>query len=314
MRTITIVGPGMWGTALAVQARRAGLDVQLLGLEAERLEAGFEVTALADTAPTGEAVLLVVKAAAAVDAFGALAPRLDPQVPLVICSKGLDANGPRLLSEGVHEVAPAQVVMVLSGPSFADEVMADHPTAVSLAAQPADLPQAERLAKALHTRHFRAYVSDDPVGVQIGGTAKNVVAIACGMARGLGLGANAEAALATRGLAEMARLNAAMNGKPASLMGLAGLGDVFLTCAGPSSRNFSFGMSMAQGRTADAAEAEIGLAEGRRTAHLLPLLARAHGVEMPIAEALEGVLTSRLELASAIDALLERPLRRETSS
>ncbi len=313
MRTLTIVGPGTWGTALAVQARRAGLDVQLLGRRARRLEAGFEVAALADTAPSGEAVLLVVKAAAVAAAMTALAPRLDPLVPLVICAKGLDDTGPRLLSEAVHAAAPAQVVMALSGPSFADEVVADHPTAVSLAARPVDLPRAEWLAHALHTPHFRPYLSDDPVGVQIGGAAKNVVAIACGMARGLGLGANAEAALATRGLAEMARLNAVMGGKPTSLMGLAGLGDLFLTCAGPHSRNFRFGMTVAEGRTADEAEAEVGLAEGRHTARLLPQLAHVRGVEMPIAEALDAVLAGRLELASAIDTLLERPLGREAS-
>ncbi len=311
MQRLAIVGAGAWGTALAVQARRAGREVMLIGRRGGGRTAGFDVQAATALDAAVDAALLAVPARAVVASVRDMAPRLRADVPLVLCAKGLDEDGPRLLADAVVAAAPGRVVAILSGPSFADEVVQDRPTAVAVAAAPVDIATAERLAAALHTKHFRPYVTADPVGVQIGGAAKNVVAIACGMARGLDLGANAEAALVTRGVAEIARLGAVAGARTATLMGLGGLGDLVLTCAGPHSRNFRFGMAVARGCAAAAAERTVGLAEGRATAPLLVGFARARGVETPIALGVADVLAGRVSLGDALDRLLERPLARE---
>ena len=328
MRRLTVVGTGAWGTALAIQAARAGCDVQLLArtraaaeelarvrrlpmLGDAPLPTAVEVRGLDAATSLGDAVLAAVPADATVAVARRLAPHLPTAVRFVVCAKGLDPVGPRLLADAVAATLGDAVVAVLSGPSFADEVAADLPTAVALAVGPGHREAGEGLCRALHSAHFRPYLSDDPVGVQIGGAAKNAVAIACGMARGLGFGANAEAALLTRGLAEIARLAAALGARPQTLMGLAGVGDLALSCAGPHSRNFRFGMAVGGGSDADAAEARGGRAEGRKATPLLVRFARRYGVQMPIAEALDRVLDGRLPLAEAIRRLLERPLGSE---
>jgi glycerol-3-phosphate dehydrogenase (NAD(P)+) len=314
IRRLAVVGAGAWGTALALQGRRAGREVGLLARTGERVVAGLPVTALDRAGPDdlGDAVLLVVPAHAVREVATALAGRLPAGVPVVCCAKGLDAAGPGLLLDALAAVLPGRPLLTLSGPSFADEVRADKPTALDLAASPAHRDIATALAHALHTPHFRPYVSADPVGVQLGGAAKNVVAIAAGVARGLDLGDNAEAALVTRGLAEMARLGAALGAEPQTLMGLAGLGDLVLTCHGPHSRNFRFGEALGRGRDPASAEREVGLVEGKRTAALIVALARARGVDLPIAAAVDAVLERRTGLAAAIDGLLERPLAAES--
>ena len=331
MQRLTVVGAGAWGTALAIQAHRAGRTVQLLAHDAAAAAAlaaarrhdalpgavlapEIDVVAL-DAAPDlGDVVLSAVPSHATVAVARRLAGAAEPGLPWIVCAKGLDPDGPTLLTEATAAVLPGATLAVLSGPSFADEVAADLPTAVALAVVPADRAVGEALCHALHSERFRPYLNDDPVGVQIGGAAKNVVAIACGMARGLGFGANAEAALLTRGLAEITRLGLVMGAKPTTLLGLAGVGDLALTCAGPHSRNFRFGEAVGRGVDADRAEAEGGLAEGRRAAPLLLHLARARGVDMPIAEALDSVLAGRLDLGGAIGRLLERPLASEFPS
>lgn len=314
--------------ALALQAHRAGNDVQLLARDAAAadrvrrrgppralggatLPGAIPLRGLAAADELGAVVLAAVPAAATVEVARRLAPMIGDGTAFVICAKGLDQTGPRLLADAVAPILPGAVRLVLSGPSFADEVAANLPTAVALAAAPADRGVGRAVCKALHTPRFRPYLNDDPVGVQVGGAAKNVVAIACGMARGLGFGANAEAALLTRGLAEIARLGAALGAKPRTLMGLAGVGDLALTCAGPHSRNFRFGMAVGGGLDADAAEAQGGRAEGRKAAPLMVALAGQHGVDMPIAAALDAVLRGTLALDEAIRRLLERPLGSE---
>ncbi len=307
---IGVVGAGAWGVALASQARRAGREARLFARTGGRTVGGVAVTALAEAEgdALGEAVLVVVPARAVREVGAALAPRLAGDVPVVCCAKGLDAAGPGLLLDALAALLPGRPLLALSGPSFADEVRADKPTALDLAAPAAERDVAVALAHALHTPHFRPYVSADPVGVQLGGAAKNVVAIAAGVARGLELGDNAEAALVTRGLAEMARLGAALGAEPRTLMGLAGMGDLVLTCRGPHSRNFRFGEALGRGRDPTSAERTVGLVEGKRTAALIVALARARGVDLPIAAAVDAVLEGRLGLARAIDGLLERPL------
>jgi glycerol-3-phosphate dehydrogenase (NAD(P)+) len=314
IRRLGVVGAGAWGTALAVQARRAGLEVRLFARAGGREVDGLPVVALgaATAEDLGDAVLLVVPAKAVRQVGGVLAERLPAGVPVVSCAKGLDAEGPGLLLDALAALLPGRPLLVLSGPSFADEVRADQPTALDLAAAPAHRELAVTLAHALHTPHFRPYVSRDPVGVQLGGAAKNVVAIAAGVARGLELGDNAQAALVTRGLAEMARLGAALGAEARTLMGLAGLGDLVLTCHGPHSRNFRFGEALGRGRDPAGAEREVGLVEGKRTAALIVALARARGVELPIATAVDAVLEGRSGLADAIAGLLERPLTAES--
>ncbi len=325
---LTVVGSGAWGAALAIQAHRAGCEVALLARDANAadalarsrrspqlpqatLAAAIAVAHLDDPPALGDAVLCVVPSDTTVAVARRLGPRLTPGTPWVICAKGLHADGPQLLTEATAAAIPGVTLGVLSGPSFADEVAANLPTAVALAVAPVDRAVGEALCTALHSQRFRPYLNDDPVGVQIGGAAKNVVAIACGMARGLGFGANAEAALLTRGLAEIARLGLVMGAKPTTLLGLAGVGDLALTCAGPHSRNFRFGEAVGRGAAPDAAEAAGGLAEGRKAAPLLLRLARLRGIDLPIAEALDAVLRGRLDLADAIGRLLERPLTEE---
>jgi glycerol-3-phosphate dehydrogenase (NAD(P)+) len=325
---ITVVGSGAWGTALALQARRAGRSVLLLARtddEARRiartretkhlpgvpLDAAIDVGSLEAVGDLGDAVLFVVPSDATVAVARRLAPALEGGPPLVICAKGLHPEGPQLLADAVATAVPGVRLAVLSGPSFADEVARDLPTAVALAVGPGERIMGEALCRALHSQHFRPYLNDDPIGVQIGGAAKNVVAIACGMARGLGFGANAEAALLTRGLAEIARLGRILGARPETLLGLAGVGDLALTCGGPHSRNFRFGEAVGRGVEPERAEREGGLAEGRKAVPLLLRLAGCQGVDMPIAAALDAVLGGRLALGEAIERLLERPLASE---
>ncbi|MFW5833382.1 MAG: NAD(P)H-dependent glycerol-3-phosphate dehydrogenase [Pseudomonadota bacterium] len=328
LERLTVVGSGSWGTALAIQAQRAGRAVRLLArtedearriretrdtkhLPGVRLDGAIEVASLEAPGELGDAVLCVVPSDATVAVATHLAPGLREGTALVICAKGLHPEGPKLLGEALGEAVPGARLAVLSGPSFADEVAQDLPTAVALAVGPGDRLLGEAVCRALHSQHFRPYLNDDPIGVQIGGATKNIVAIACGMARGLGFGANAEAALLTRGLAEIARLGRALGARPETLLGLAGVGDLALTCAGPHSRNFRFGEAVGRGVEPDRAEREGGLAEGRKAVPLLLQLAGARGVDMPIAATLEGVLGGRLALGEAIEQLLERPLASE---
>ncbi|MEO1089233.1 MAG: NAD(P)H-dependent glycerol-3-phosphate dehydrogenase [Pseudomonadota bacterium] len=311
MDRLTVVGGGAWGRALASQAVRAGRRVTLAS-RTETTLANVRTVGLDEaTAAKTDALVLAVPSAATVEVAARFAPTLAPGTIVVLTAKGLDADGPRLLSEAVAATLLGATIVVLSGPSFADEVALGLPTAVVVAAVPVDAAAAERVARAFHAEAFRPYVNDDPVGVQIAGAAKNVVAIACGMARGVGFGANAEAALLTRGLSETSRLGLVLGAKPATFRGLAGVGDLSLTCAGPHSRNFRFGEAVGLGQASDAAEATSGLAEGRAAAPLLVHLAAMQGIEMPIAAAVAAVLAGRIGLGDAIRGLLARPLTSE---
>jgi len=325
MRRIGIVGAGAWGTALAAVARRAGAEVAIWAREAEVAEAinvrhenpflpGIALDAAiraVDLAEAGraDAVLLAPPAQhlRAVAANLALAPA----TPLVICTKGIEQRSCKLMSEVAAEVLPAHPVAVLSGPSFAAEVARGLPTAVTLAADDAALGR--RLAAALGGPVFRPYLSDDPVGAQIGGAVKNVLAIACGIVVGRRLGENARAALITRGLAEMVRLGTALGGKAATLMGLSGLGDLTLTCHGLASRNLTLGIALGEGRTLAAVLAERrSVAEGVSSAAAVVRLAHRHRVAMPITEAVDAILNRGADIDGTIAGLLARPFRAET--
>ncbi len=326
-RRCGVVGAGAWGTALALVAARAGLEVSLWGRDAAQIEAMRRdrvnarylpgaplpdaVQPTADLARVARAdlVLLVAPAQALRGVGAALAGLMAPQTPVVICAKGIERGAGLLMSEVAGEAMPEAEPAILSGPSFADDVARGLPTAVTLAAFDAGL--AARLAAALAGPAFRLYHTTDMRGVELGGAAKNVLAIACGIAAGRGLGASANAALVARGFAELTRFARAYGARAETLMGLSGLGDLVLTCASAHSRNFALGEAL--GRGVGVGEATTGgkLAEGAHTAPVLVEMAAARGVDMPIASAVADILAGKVGVGGAIEALLSRPPKAE---
>jgi glycerol-3-phosphate dehydrogenase (NAD(P)+) len=253
-------------------------------------------------------ILAVVPAQALRGLCENLVDRVAPGVPIVVCAKGIEQGTGRLMSEIVEELLPGQPPAVLSGPSFAGDVSRGLPTAVTLAAN--EVTRAAELAAALSAPGFRVYHSTDVRGVEIGGAAKNVLAIACGIAAGRGLGASAGAALVARGFAELSRFGKACGAEAETLMGLSGLGDLVLTCNSAQSRNYSLGLALGRGES-PASATQGKLVEGVFTAAILVTMAQAHGVEMPIAASVDAVLSGRLGIDGAIEALLARPQRPE---
>jgi glycerol-3-phosphate dehydrogenase (NAD(P)+) len=231
-------------------------------------------------------------------------------MPLVLCSKGIEEGSGKMLHEVAHEVCPTSPIAVLSGPSFAHEVAEGLPTAVTLACE--DQALAERLRDRLSAPAFRIYLSDDVVGAEVGGAVKNVLAIACGIAEGRRLGQNARAALIARGFMEMTRFALAQGARRETLAGLAGLGDLVLTCSSTSSRNFSLGKGIGEGRPVTELMADrTTVAEGAFTAPVLARLAREMGVEMPIVFAVDSLIAGRAGVDEALEQLLTRPPRAE---
>lgn len=327
MNTIGIIGAGAWGTALALVARRAGRKAILWAHETEtvaaireRRENPFlpgvkldpEIAATTDMkeAAAADAILLVPPAQHLRPVAAALAQHVKKNIPIVICAKGIESKTGALMSDALAAAMPHARTCVLSGPTFATEVARGLPTAVTLAS--ADETAGAALARALTSRHFRIYRSDDVIGAQLGGAVKNVIAIACGVVMGRGLGDNARAALITRGLAEIARLARAMGAKPETIMGLSGLGDLALTCTGEQSRNLSLGMALGRGeRIADILAKRRSVAEGVATAGSVVTLAARYGVEMPIAAAVDAVANKGADIDATIAALLARPSAQE---
>lgn len=327
MDTIGIIGAGAWGTALALVARRAGRRATLWAHETETVAAirerrenpflpGVELDpAIAATndmaeAAAADAILLVPPAQHLRAVAAALAPHAKRDAPVIICAKGIETKTGALMSEALAAAMPRARAGILSGPTFAAEVARDMPTAVTLAT--ADEAAGVSLVAALASRHFRIYRSDDVIGAQLGGAVKNVIAIACGVVMGRGLGDNARAALITRGLAEIARLGRAMGAKPETIMGLSGLGDLALTCTGEQSRNLSLGIALGRGeKIADILARRRSVAEGVATAGSVVTLAARHGVEMPIAAAVDAVANKGADVDAAIAALLARPPAQE---
>lgn len=324
---VGVVGSGAWGTALANAAAAAGARVVLWGRDPVAIERMREtrenarylpgvaihenVAVTADLAALSgvEAALLVTPAQTARQMAQALSLVLPQTAPLVLCAKGIERETGNFLSDVVAEARPGGAIAVLSGPSFAADVARGLPTAVTLACRDGAL--AARLGSLLSGPALRIYHGDDVRGVETGGAVKNVLAIACGATIGRGLGESARAALIARGFAEMIRFARAYGGRAETLMGLSGLGDVVLTCGSAQSRNFAFGERL--GRGASPEEAAGGkLAEGAFTAEILVALAKARGVEMPIAEAVDDLVAGRVTPDEALDRLMNRPLRSET--
>ncbi len=259
------------------------------------------------TAARAQAILLVVPTQAVRSAATALAALLKPRTPIVVCAKGIERGSKQFVTDIVAACAPQAEPAILSGPSFAADVARGLPTAVTLAAR--DDTLAADLARAIGSASFRPYHSTDVRGVEIGGAAKNVLAIAAGVVAGRELGASAAAALTTRGFAELARFGRAYGAKSETMMGLSGLGDLLLTCSSPQSRNFSFGAALGRGQRPS--EIHGGLAEGVFTAPVLLEMARERNVDMPISAAVAALLEERMSVAEAINSLLTRPLRAE---
>ena len=325
-QTIGIAGAGAWGTALANAAAAAGNDVVLWMRSPEQAAelAGTRTNArclpgvplhdrirptadLTDLA-SAHAVLLVTPAQTTREMTAALSGVLPLETPLVLCAKGIERESQAFLCDVVESVRPASAIAVLSGPSFAHDVARGLPTAVTLACR--DTMLAETLANALSGPALRVYHRADVRGVEIGGAAKNVLAIACGAVVGRGLGESAKAALIARGFAELLRFARAYGGEAETLMGLSGLGDLVLTCSSAQSRNFAFGQRLGLGLSVE--EAAGGkLVEGAATAGALVALARAKNIHMPIAEAVEQILSGAWTLDQAVDALMNRPIKSE---
>jgi glycerol-3-phosphate dehydrogenase (NAD(P)+) len=326
MARLAVLGAGAWGTALALQAARAGLDVCLWGrdpaqmtviaasggnaryLPGVALPASMAVThELAVALHGAEAAILAVP----VQHLRAFLARLPGDAPpLAVVAKGVERDTLRLPLEIVEALRPGLPAAILSGPNFAHEVAAGLPAAAVIASRDAGLR--EQIGDLLATPSFRLYGSDDPVGVQVGGAAKNVIAIAAGAVIGAGLGENARAALVTRGVAELSRLAVALGGRAETAAGLSGLGDLLLTACGPASRNTSLGMALGRGRRlAEVLAERVGVTEGVATAPAMVARAAAAGVELPICDAVADLLAGKLTVTEAMGRLLARPRRDE---
>ena len=328
LRKAGVIGAGAWGTALAEVCAKAGLEVVLWAREPEAREAingrhenpmflpgvvlSPSICAVGDYAGlSGCDFVLAVPPAqhlrAALQAFAAFAPE---GLPVVLCAKGVEQGSLKLMTEVMAEALPQARPAVLSGPSFAAEVARGLPTAVTLAC--ADTVLGKALAEAIALPTFRPYLADDLIGAEIGGAVKNVLAIACGVVEGRGLGRSAHAALITRGFAELIRLAVAKGARAETLSGLCGLGDLVLTCSSPQSRNMSVGLALGRGESLQQALAgKLSVAEGVATAPAVRALARSLNVEMPVCEAMAAVLAGEIGLDRAIEGLLARPLKSE---
>ena len=322
---IGVLGGGAWGTALAQVLASGGDDVLLWARNASVVDAinmrhenpaylpgrplSPLIRATRDPAALRTARLLLVVTPsqhmrAVLSGFSAEAQ------PLILCSKGIEASTRQFMHQVAREAMPGSPVAVLSGPTFAHEVTDGLPTAVTLAAE--EEAQARLLADVIARPTFRPYASDDLVGAEIGGAVKNVLAIACGVVAGAGLGQNARAALIARGFAEMTRFGLAMGARPETLAGLSGLGDLVLTCTSDRSRNFALGMGLGEGQAADALLANRHtVAEGAFTAPVLLDMAQTYGIDMPVTAAVCDLLGGARGVADVVAALLARPLRTE---
>ena len=321
---IAVIGAGAWGSALALTCARAGRQVTLwehdarnaaqlaknresLFLPGVRIDDSIVIANDLAEAVRAQAILLVVPAQAVRAVATALTPLPAARTPVIVCAKGIERGTKKFMTEVIAECAPNAVPAILSGPSFAADVARGMPTAVTLAAS--DDKLAGELARAIGSASFRPYHSTDVRGVEIGGAAKNVLAIAAGIVNGRGLGASAAAALTTRGFAELVRFGRAYGAKTETMMGLSGLGDLLLTCSSPQSRNFTFGVNLGRGQKPEAIHA--GLAEGVFTASVLVDMARERNVDMPIAIAVAALLNGTMTVDEAIDSLLARPFKAE---
>lgn len=323
--SVGVIGGGAWGTALAVVANRAGSKVCLatrnrnvvdtireqrindIYLPEIYIDPAIAISDDLTQACHSDAVIMAMPSHCVRSACIAISDLIPPGIPLVLGSKGVERGSLLYMSEVVASVLPANPIAVISGPNFADETARGAPTATTIACK--DNALGEMLVYALGGRLFRPYLTDDIMGTQTGGAVKNVIAIACGIANGKGMGENARAAIITRGFAEMTRLALAKGGRLETMAGLSGLGDLMLTCSSVTSRNMSFGDALGRGKQVD--DFFIGegrnVLEGAMAAESVVKLAKKHGLEMPISEAVHKVINEKMNVDEAIVGLLERP-------
>lgn len=327
---VGVFGGGSWGTALSIVANRAGSKAVLatrntnviqsirdrrsneVHLPGVFVDPAIEATDQMHDACRSDLVIIAVPSHVLRSACIILSDMLEPSVPVLIASKGIERGSLMLMSEVVQAILPHNPVGVISGPNFAEEIGRGLPCATSVACANRDLW--DMITHAIGGKLFRPYMSTDVIGTQIGGTVKNVIAIACGIAIGKELGENARAALVTRGFAEITRLALAKGGRAETLMGLSGMGDLILTCGSTKSRNMSFGVAIGQGRLKDDIMVGRGrtATEGVVSAESVNRLARKHGVDMPICEAVYRILYENAPVESVIQELLERPFSEES--
>jgi glycerol-3-phosphate dehydrogenase (NAD(P)+) len=322
LNSVAVVGAGAWGTALACVAARAGRMVTLYARDADHakriatarenprlpgVKLGVDIAVTNDLARATKAdiILVVTPAQHLRAAVNAIAPHLRAATPVIACAKGIEHGTQKFMTEIIAESASHAMPAILSGPSFAEDVARGLPTAVTLAANDEDL--AARLVQALGSATFRPYHTNDVRGVEIGGAAKNVLAIAAGIVVGKKLGASAQAALTTRGFSELARLGRACGARAETMTGLSGLGDLILTCSSPQSRNFALGLALGRGEPKPAGK----LAEGEFTAPVLIELAASQKIELPVSMAVAAILSRKLTIDAAIEGLLTRPFKAE---
>jgi glycerol-3-phosphate dehydrogenase (NAD(P)+) len=320
--SVAIIGAGAWGTALAGVAARAGREVVLCArhsvsaaeiaafrtnpkLSGIRLDASIGVTHDIALAATADIILMATPAQNLREAMTALAPHLGNATPVIACAKGIERGTHKFMTEVIAETAPDAIPAILSGPSFAEDVARGLPTAVTLAAK--DEALASALVQALGSSTFRPYHTTDVRGVEIGGAAKNVLAIAAGIVVAKKFGASALAALTTRGFSELVRLGRACGARSETMAGLSGLGDLILTCSSPQSRNFALGIALGRGE----ARPRDRLAEGEFTAPVLVELAASQNVDMPVSNAVAAILAGATTIDEAIESLLTRPFKAE---
>lgn len=325
--TACVIGAGAWGTALATMCVRAGLHTRLWCrspslaaaiaddrenrkyLPGHRLPEDLQVTSNLSEIAGSDLLILATPAQATRDVVTELSKHTNKQAPLIVTAKGLERGSNKFLTDVVRETSDLQP-LVLSGPSFAADVVAGLPTAITLAGE--DAQQTSEIAHALSTRSFRIYVSQDMKGVQIGGAVKNVLAIAVGICAGKGLGASAQAALLARSFAELRRLAAVLGAHSETLFGLSGLGDLALTCSSTQSRNFSLGVELGKGVDLETILASrTAVSEGVHTAGVVCAIAAAHGIEMPVCEAVARIVSDSANVDDEITQLMTRPLRAE---
>jgi glycerol-3-phosphate dehydrogenase (NAD(P)+) len=321
-KSVSVIGAGAWGTALAGVAARAGRDVVLCArnpasaaeiaatrtnrkLSGVQLDASIGVTHDIALAAAADMILMATPAQNVREAMTALAPHLGKATPVIACAKGIERGTHKFMTEVIAETAPGAIPAILSGPSFAEDVARGLPTAVTLAAKDEELASA--LVQALGSSTFRPYHTTDVRGVEIGGAAKNVLAIAAGIVVAKKFGASALAALTTRGFSELVRLGRACGARSETMAGLSGLGDLILTCSSPQSRNLALGMALGRGD----ARPRDKLAEGEFTAPVLIELAASQNVDMPVSNAVAAILSGAVTVDAAIESLLTRPFKAE---
>ena len=327
---INVIGSGAWGTALAnilagkhknvwLWARRAEVADQInkahenkYNLSGIHLHNTLKASTNLEDVCNADIVLMVTPAQRMREILETMRPALSEDTVLVLCSKGIELKSEKLMSEVAEEIVPDNRTIILSGPNFAHEIAVNQPAGTTLAGK--DLKLAEHVQNEIGTHFFRPYITDDVIGVQIAGALKNVIAIACGAAQGLGFGESTRASLVTRGMAEIARLGCAMGAQPETFLGLSGMGDMMLTCSSMNSRNFSLGHALGKGKTlADIQAGRNSVTEGVHTAKAAIDLAKKHHIDMPVSMAVYQCLHEDLGIEDALKNMLSRPYVSETT-